>query len=330
MFIGHTSTSTELAALGLGNMLANFFFMIGIRGFNGALDTLISQAFGAGVKRECGIYLNRSRIIVTLFVIPMFTILYFGDRLLIWMGQDEAASIEAGIYLRYWLPGLYMVALYDTTRRFLLAMRKPLIPMVIQISTTILHFLWCYIFIIRMELGLAGSGLAMTTTYSLNFILVQAYAWTVPELEEYWAPFFSLESLKGFKKYLSLALPSYVMLSLPQWVIEICSFMAGYVSVTSMSAQATLFNCSVFFLQLPLGFMYASSTFVGNNVGKRQKKTAQFYGKLTFCIAIALEVCIVLFLNIFAKEITEFYTDDADAMPLIQEGLHFMAVNSFM
>ena len=86
MFVGHTEESTELAALGLGNMLANFFFMIGIRGFNGALDTLISQAFGAGVKEECGIYLNRSRIIVTLFVLPMFTILYFGDKLLIWMG----------------------------------------------------------------------------------------------------------------------------------------------------------------------------------------------------------------------------------------------------
>ena len=61
----------------------------------------------------------------------MFTILFFGGHLLEWLGQDPEASALAQEYLRYWLPGLYMVALYDTTRRFLIAMRKPFIPMVI-------------------------------------------------------------------------------------------------------------------------------------------------------------------------------------------------------
>ena len=47
-FIGHYATKTELAGIGLGNMLANAFFNIGIISLNGALDTLISQGFGAG------------------------------------------------------------------------------------------------------------------------------------------------------------------------------------------------------------------------------------------------------------------------------------------
>ena len=210
-----------------------------------------------------------------------------------------------------------MVALYDTTRRFLIAMRKPIIPMVIQIMTTGLHFLWCYIYIDYMELGLKGSGLAMTTTYSLNFILVQGYAWLQPDLQEYWAPMFTMDSIRGFKRYLSLALPSYVMLSMPQWALEICSFMAGLISVTAMSAQATLFNLGVFLLQFPMGFMYSSSTFVGNNVGKQNIKLAQFYAKLTFCLAIVLELCIVGTLNIFSTDVTSMYTDNEDTAPVI-------------
>ena len=141
---------------------------------------------------------------------------------------------------------------------------------------------------------------------------------------------FSVDSIKGFKRYLSLALPSYFMLSMPQWALEICSFMAGLISVEAMSAQATLFNLGVFLLQFPMGFMYSCSTFVGNNIGKQQIKLAQYYAKVTFCMAIVMELVIVTFLNMFHTEVTAIYTDDEDTMPIIDEAIKFLSMNVFM
>lgn len=46
-------------------------------GLNGALDTLVSQAFGAGDLKMCGTYLNRGRVISAIAFVPLAVTLYF-------------------------------------------------------------------------------------------------------------------------------------------------------------------------------------------------------------------------------------------------------------
>lgn len=57
MFIGHLNDPVALGAVGLGNMLVNMVcFSIGT-GINGAVDTLVSQAYGDKEYYLCGCYL---------------------------------------------------------------------------------------------------------------------------------------------------------------------------------------------------------------------------------------------------------------------------------
>lgn len=57
MFIGHLNDPVALGAVGLGNMLVNMVcFSIGV-GINGAVDTLVSQAYGDKEYYLCGCYL---------------------------------------------------------------------------------------------------------------------------------------------------------------------------------------------------------------------------------------------------------------------------------
>jgi Na+-driven multidrug efflux pump len=51
-----------------------------------AMDTLVSQAKGAGNLELCGVYLNRSRFILTIFYIPMVLISYYVEEILIALG----------------------------------------------------------------------------------------------------------------------------------------------------------------------------------------------------------------------------------------------------
>lgn len=51
-YIGHTNDSVLIAGVGMGNMLINVLAFAPMQGMNGALETLISQAFGASKNRE--------------------------------------------------------------------------------------------------------------------------------------------------------------------------------------------------------------------------------------------------------------------------------------
>ena len=120
----------------------------------------------------CGVYLNRSYFMITLYDIPFFLILWYLEPLLLFFGQDAKTCMLAGIYVRYYLPGLYCETLYDSTRRLLISVKKPTPAMIIQIVTTIIHVGWCYLFIAHLNMGVKGAGLAITCTSSLNFFLL--------------------------------------------------------------------------------------------------------------------------------------------------------------
>lgn len=58
---GHMSNAAVIAGVGLGNMTQNLFAVSFIESMNSVIETLGSQAYGAGNKELCGVYLNRGR-----------------------------------------------------------------------------------------------------------------------------------------------------------------------------------------------------------------------------------------------------------------------------
>jgi len=50
---------------------------------------------------------------MTVAFIPIYIILLYTEELLILMGQDPVISAYADIYLRYYLPGLYLQLFND-------------------------------------------------------------------------------------------------------------------------------------------------------------------------------------------------------------------------
>ena len=48
IFIGHLNNPEMMAGVGMGNMIQNMIGLSIVIGLNGALETLVSQAYGAG------------------------------------------------------------------------------------------------------------------------------------------------------------------------------------------------------------------------------------------------------------------------------------------
>ncbi len=66
IFIGHLNNKNMMAGVGMGNMVQNVLGLSIVMGFGGALDTLVSQAYGSGNLQLCGKYLNRGRFVILL------------------------------------------------------------------------------------------------------------------------------------------------------------------------------------------------------------------------------------------------------------------------
>ena len=77
-----------LAGVGLGNMTQNLCALSIIYGLNMSVETLVSQAAGAGDLRLCGTYLNRGRVILTAIFLPIAVVLMNSFNILMALGQD--------------------------------------------------------------------------------------------------------------------------------------------------------------------------------------------------------------------------------------------------
>ena len=80
IFLGHLSDKNLIPGVGLGNNFIMFTGMMFVFGMLKAMDTLISQAKGAGNIELCGVYLNKSRMIMTFLMIPLVIMSFYVEK----------------------------------------------------------------------------------------------------------------------------------------------------------------------------------------------------------------------------------------------------------
>lgn len=71
IMLGQLNQAALLAGVGIGNVLMNMSGLSIAVGLNGALETLVSHAYGVKDYKLIGVYLNRSRIVLLVFFIPV-------------------------------------------------------------------------------------------------------------------------------------------------------------------------------------------------------------------------------------------------------------------
>ena len=86
VYAGKLNNAAKLAGVGLGTTLINVICVVPLLGMNGAVETLVSQAYGAREYKLCGIYLNRGRIINTIIFIPLAILMLQSRQILTALG----------------------------------------------------------------------------------------------------------------------------------------------------------------------------------------------------------------------------------------------------
>lgn len=100
---------------------------------------------------------------------PIAILLYNIEPVLLLLYQDEKVAKYTEEYVMTFLPGLFILAHIDLHRRFLNSLGKNYVPMLCLTVGVFLHIILSYIFVIRYQMEIVGTGIALVITNLIIF-----------------------------------------------------------------------------------------------------------------------------------------------------------------
>lgn len=159
----------------MGNLIYNMTGFSLTWGLNMALETLVSQAYGAGNVGLCAILLNRSRYVLILSLIPICVLLFWTQELLVLFGLNPEASAFARDYVRGFMPAFVISSFIDGTRRFLFLLGKNHVPLIFQFCGTFTHSVLAYYLVLRKGYGIPGICISALVSNTVNLVALCLY-----------------------------------------------------------------------------------------------------------------------------------------------------------
>lgn len=176
-----------------------------------ALETFCGQSYGGKQFHMLGIHMQRGMLVLLIVSIPLAFIWANAGQILEFLGQDPEISAEAGHYARFMIPSIFAYAITQCHMRFLQSQNN-VVPMMVCIGiTTLLHLFICWILVFKSGLGNRGAALANAISYWINALSLFLYVRLSPSCKNTWTGF-SREAFHGIPKFLTLSIPSAVML----------------------------------------------------------------------------------------------------------------------
>ncbi|CEG40101.1 Uncharacterized membrane protein, predicted efflux pump [Plasmopara halstedii] len=263
--VGHLEsplTKQYLDGVALSTMFLNLT-AIGIGfGLATAMDTLCSQAYGAGKPKKLGIYLQSGMIILGITLIPVFFINWYTEALLLLMGQPPKVAAFAGRFSQILLPGIPAIYIYEMLKKVMQA-QNVVLPMVYiaGISNVVNLVLGVYL-TFYTSLGFDGTAIARLVSEIVLPLCLVPYFMRYPDIPaEWWSGWHAKEAVESLSIFLKLGIPGAAMLLL-EWVsFEIMAAIVGWLpnSVIAISVHSVLVNVSTFAFNIFMGISVAAN-----------------------------------------------------------------------
>ncbi|XP_070591515.1 multidrug and toxin extrusion protein 1-like [Erythrolamprus reginae] len=294
IFCGHIG-KVELASVTLAVAVINVTgISIGF-GLSSACDTLISQTYGGKNMKRVGTILQQGILILILCCFPCWAFFINTEQLLLLIRQDPEVSRLTQVYVMIFIPALPAAFIYQLQMRYL-QNQKIIWPEVFcGIAANIINVLANYIFLYQFDMGVKGSAWANTISQYAQAITLFLYIkWKKLHVETWGG--WSMDCLQEWGLFMSLAIPSMLMICIEWWTFEIGSFLIGLLSVLDLSAQSVIYEIATVAYMIPFGIGASTSVRVGNALGAGKAEEARKTSVVAiFCTAgFVVLMCSVL------------------------------------
>lgn len=291
MILGRVGPAT-LAAGALGT---NLYFAPLIFGLGLMLATVPMMAREVGRRRNSVRDLRRTvrqgLWVAVLAALPIWALLWNGERVLLAMGQEPALAADAGHYLRALQWGLLPFFFYVVLRSFIASLERPGWATVVAFIGVIINLVGNLLLVFGHlgfpRLGIFGSGLA-TSIANFSMFLGMVLVVTLDRrfrryhlFGRFWRP-----DWQRLRQLLWLGLPIAAMMAFETTLFNAAAFMMGLIGASSLAAYAVVIQlCSVSFM-IPLGINQAATVRVGIAYGAHDPEAIARAGWTSYAMGV--------------------------------------------
>ncbi len=321
IMVGRLPASAEaIGAVSLGSIL---FVTVAI--FGGGmllgLDTLVSQAFGAGDVEDCHRSLLNSAYLSLVLAPFLMGILWLCMSFLGRLGVHPAILRGAIPYLHALIWSTFPLLLYFALRRYLQATNlvKPVTFALITANLVNLVGNWILIYgrLGAPAMGVAGSGWAtcLSRIYMalvlLGYILYYEHRYQTGLTKTPLQP-----DLPRIRRLVGLGFPAAMQLSLEVAVFATATALIAKLDPISLAAHQIALNTVSFTYMVPLGISSAAAVRVGQALGRRDAHAASRAGWTALMLGGGFMCCAALALLLVPERIARIYTPDAAVLKM--------------
>jgi MATE family multidrug resistance protein len=330
MMVGRLPNSAE--AIGAVSVSSNIFHVLAFfgEGLLIGLDTLVSQAFGAGRREDChrsllnGVYL-------TLIMTPLLTAPVFMFKpLLRWIEVEPAMAKLAVPYTYALAAGMLPLLLYFAIRRSLQAMDMVRPVAFALVTANIVNLVGNYALIYGKlgfpAMGVAGSGWSTTFARLYMVLVLVVYLFWYDRKHKTRLLKTPVEiDLRRIRHLLTLGFPAAVQITMEISVFGLIAALIARLGSVALASHQIALNTVAFTYMVPLGISSAAAVRVGQALGRKDPSGAAVAGNTAILLGGGFMFCMSVALLVFPRWIALMYTTDA---VVIRSTIALLAVGS--
>ena len=311
VIVGHYVGTPGLSAVSQSSQIVNFAVMV-MFGFSNSGQVLISQAIGAGKRREM------SQVIGTLFVfigaiaaVLSVVLLVFHSGILTLIKIPPESYDMSVDYLVISAIGLVFTAGYNLVSAILRGMGDAKRPLLFIGIASVLNLVLDILFTGLLGWGVAGAAWATIIGQAVSFIFSLFYLYK--KREEFGFDF-RPESFKPNMRYLGMMTRLGVPMAIQSGFINVSMlFVSSLVNDVGVVASAT-FGAGVriddIVNKLSMGIQYAAMPVISQNIGAGRVDRAKKTVWIAVLYSVALTIIFMLLYIFLGKQLFMIFSDD--------------------
>jgi multidrug resistance protein, MATE family len=315
-FIGRLGNDA-VAAAALAGTVYFVSFTIGM-GLVSAVAPLAAQAFGAHQPRLVRRALRTGLWAALLISAPIMLFSFYGERILLELGQAPAAAQLAQHYLFGLVWGVTPALWFLAIRGFMGAVNRPEPALWITLAAIPANALLAYLLIYGEwglpRLGLFGAGLATTI---VNFGTFLAGLW----FATYRRPFRNYHVLGHLwridawlmRRLVVIGAPISIAFMLEYGLFSAAALLMGLISTTALAAHQVALQVTAILFMVPLGIGMAATVRVGHAIGRKDARAVKRAGLVAALLGVGLIAVLTLAVIVSRYAIAELFLGAAES-----------------
>ncbi|OQR99133.1 Multidrug/Oligosaccharidyl-lipid/Polysaccharide (MOP) Flippase Superfamily [Achlya hypogyna] len=301
VFVGRmpsVDTKVYIDAASLSDMYFNVTgFSIGL-GLASAMDTLASQAFGAGNLKRIGILLQTGTIVLFGAFLPVAALNLYSTDILVALQQPTEVAVLAGPYSRCLLAGLPFIYAYELLKRALQAQNIAWPMLCCTILGNVVNGIVGYALVYHSSLGYLGAAIGRTCACISLPLSLLAYVYWDPKARDIWPGLHLGLALQGVSEFLYFGVPGMLMMMFEWCSFEVIAVLAGVLPNAIVAIGANAVTVNIFSLTdwIYYGLNVSATVRVGNAIGCNDEARARVAIRVVLATALGTALVFATFL----------------------------------